>query len=528
MVYEFVTKQIAAPELMSILAFQPALRPPLPLVIGSLDYHAQRQLFERIDAILTASKLDAEFLQLAIQDQAFDLAAATAKQQARFAQFSFVCLRANIARKLTGLAHREFCVRLADSPLLQWFLQVGQIDQVKVFAKSTSHRFENWLKAQSVRQINDRLIALSIVPPANEGAPLPFHLKAPIVLEDAFFDSTCVKTTMHFPTDWVLLRDAVRTLVKGTICIRKAGLKHRMPQAPHDFLRDMNKLCMGMSAQRRAKDGKKARKAILRQMKQLTRRVGDHAQAHLDALAARRAETTLSEGQARVITQRLERVIEQLPAAIKQAHERIIGGRQVSNADKILSLYDADVEVIVRGKAGAEVEFGNKLALVESRQRLIIDYHLHRENCSDSKLVKPSVQRLIDTMKLPIKKLWADRGMFSSSNEALLQAYGIRSGLCPRNPAALKERLADPAQREGMQRRGSTEARIAIFKNVILGNPARGKSIEARETACGWAVLSHNLWVLARMPTAEAAKPSAKRPEQALRQRAQQEARRAA
>jgi len=285
-VYEFVTKQIVAPELMSILAFQPALRPPLPVVIGSVDYHAQRQLFERIDAILTASKLDAEFLQLAMQDQAFGLAAATAKQQARFAQFSFVCLRANIARKLTGLAHREFCVRLADSPLLQWFLQVGQIDQVKVFAKSTSHRFENWLKAQSVRQINDRLIALSIVPPANEGAPLPFHLKAPIVLEDAFFDSTCVKTTMHFPTDWVLLRDAVRTLVKGTICIRKAGLKHRMPQAPHDFLRDMNKLCMGMSAQRRAKDGKKARKAILRQMKQLTRRVGDHAQAHLDALAA--------------------------------------------------------------------------------------------------------------------------------------------------------------------------------------------------------------------------------------------------
>jgi len=65
-----------------------------------------------------------------------------------------VCLRANIARKLTGLAYCEFCVRLADSPLLQWFLQVGQIDQVKVFSKSTSHRFDAWLKPESLCQIN--------------------------------------------------------------------------------------------------------------------------------------------------------------------------------------------------------------------------------------------------------------------------------------------------------------------------------------------------------------------------------------
>jgi hypothetical protein len=107
--YEVVTKQSPHPELVTILAFQPALRPALPLVTGPLDYRAQRQLFERIDAIIAESRLDTEFLTLALQDQGFDPAKATAKHQAKFAQFSFVCLRANIARKLTGLAHREFC-----------------------------------------------------------------------------------------------------------------------------------------------------------------------------------------------------------------------------------------------------------------------------------------------------------------------------------------------------------------------------------------------------------------------------------
>jgi hypothetical protein len=509
-VYSLVPSKKQPPELVTNLAYQPALRPALPFVIGPLDYHDQRQLFERIDAILTESKLDTEFFNLALQDHGLDPAKESAKSLAKFAQFCFVCLRANIARKLTGLTHRDFCARLADSPLLQWFLHVGQIDQVKVFSKSTSQRFDAWLKPGSLRQINDRFIALGIVKNEEEPARQPFDLKEPIVVDDAFFDTTCIKTPMHFPIDWVLLRDAVRTLMKGTICIRKAGLKHRMPQEPAAFLCDMNKLCMAMSAQRRTKDSGKARKTLLRQMKKLTRRVGEHARAHIDALVARRAETNLSEGQARVIIQRLEKVIGQLPAAIEQAHERIIGGRQVKNEDKILSLYDADVNIIVRGKAGAEVEFGNKLSLVESRQGLILDYHLHHDNPSDSKLVEPSVERLVKNMALPIKKLWADRGMFSKSNEAALKAHGIESGLCPRNPAALKERLGDPAQREGMKRRGGTEARVAIFKNVILGNPVRGKSIQAREQATGWAVLSHNLWVVARMPKATVEEPEVK------------------
>jgi hypothetical protein len=55
-----------------------------------------------------------------------------------------------------------------------------------------------------------------------------------------------------------------------------------------------------------------------------------------------------------------------LPKVIEQAHERIIGGRQVKNKDKILSAHEPDIDVIVRGKAGAQVEFGNELFLAES------------------------------------------------------------------------------------------------------------------------------------------------------------------
>ena len=494
----------------TIIAFQPALRPALPTIYGPLDYREQRDLIMRLDCILSESKIDDAFLQAAICDQGIDPSKRTAKQNARFARFSALCLRANVARLLLGLAHREFCARLADSQLLQWLLHLGEVDSVKGFAKSTSHRFENWVKPESMQAINHQLIALCAAPvPPEQSAP--FGLQAPVRCDEAFLDTTVVKAPIHFPTDWVLLRDATRTLMKATLCIRRAGLKERMPQTPEDFLREMNTLCMAMSAQRRQKDSKKRRKRILRSMKKLAKRVGTHAQAHLQALQTRREETELSVGQAHVIEVRISNVIEQLPAAIKQAHERIIGERPVSNEVKILSLYDGQVEVIVRGKANAEVEFGNKLTLVESWQGMILDYQLHEGNPADSNLVEPCIER-IKAKALPIKKLWSDRGMFSRKNEEYLKGQNISSGLCPRDPGELARRLQDPEVQAGMKRRGGTEARVAIFKNVFLGNPAAGRSYAARERACGWAVLTHNLWVLARLPRAKSEEAKGAKP----------------
>lgn len=465
-------------------------------------------MFERIDAILSGSGLEQEFVNLAAVEHKIDASAMSAKRLARFARWSVLALRANIARGLTGLAHREFCVRLADSPLLQWFLHVGELDAVRVFAKSTSDRFARWSSEADLRVINEKLTALLTASgPGGELAQSPalaFGLAAPVCCEEVFFDSTCLKANIHFPIDWVLLRDAARTLMKATVLIRNSGLRNRMPQEPLKFLSEMNTLCMKMSAKRRLPDSRKHRKRVLREMKTLERRIAGHARAHLEALKSRRDETDLTEGQARVIMARMERVLEQLPAAVKQAHERIIGGRRVANEDKILSLYDDALNVIVRGKAGAEVEFGNKLWLGETREGIIVDYQLCRGNPTDSALVAPAVQRLVEVQHLGLKCSWGDRGLASKDNDRMLADRGIRSGLCPRDVTELAQRLdTEPSFREGLKRRAGTEARIGVFKNVFLGRPLPAKGFMHRQLAVGWAVLTHNLWVVARLAQAE-------------------------
>ncbi len=84
-------------------------------------------------------------------------------------------------------------------------------------------------------------------------------------------------------------------------------------------------------------DSKKARKQVLRRMKELTKLVEKHAQWHRDLLDEHWKQTDWTRKQAEQVLRRIDQVVSQLPEARKQAHERIIGERLVNNEDKILS-----------------------------------------------------------------------------------------------------------------------------------------------------------------------------------------------
>ena len=117
------------------------------------------------------------------------------------------------------------------------------------------------------------------------------------------------------------------TLLKAIRLIRQAGLRHRMPQEPEGYARQMNRLFMAMTHSRRRRQSGKERKKILRQMKRLLKTVGGHAQRHRDLLARLWEQTDYSERQVEGIVARIDQMVEQIPAVMRQAHERIIGER---------------------------------------------------------------------------------------------------------------------------------------------------------------------------------------------------------
>ena len=250
-----------------------------------MDYQTFRQRLEQIDARLRDSGAERDFVQRALDGrQPASAQQMTAVEQGKFQQRSRRALRCTLLRTLLQEDYRGFSCQLAGNPLYQWFCQVDAVDQVRVPSKSEVQRFAHWLPAPEMRAVIESLLRGALQTPDKLG------LQEALDLEEYFLDSTCLQANVHFPTDWVLLRDGVRTLMKATLLIRRAGLRQRMA-APEEFLRRMNQLRIAMSQPARRAGSKKGRKRVLRQMKKLSGIVRAHAQRHRDLLYQEWART---------------------------------------------------------------------------------------------------------------------------------------------------------------------------------------------------------------------------------------------
>ena len=463
----------------------------LPIVKGNQDYHRHKELLERIDRLLTDSGIEVELQERALVKATTEAGRSLrASERLRIQQWTTQALRCNIARLLSMESFRSFAFHLGESHLLQQFCRLIEFDRVLVPGKSTLQAYSEAFEEEEIRKLINKISQT-----AQEGKAL--GLAEGLDLSVVLMDSTCVELNMHFPVDWVLLRDAVRTLTKAIECIRRHGLKARIKD-PSEFRSQMNRYCIAMTQAKRGARARKKRKEVLRLMKKLSQCVNKHAERYRALLLAKREETGLSEGQAQQIIKRIDTVLAQLPDAITQAHERIIGERLVPNDRKILSLYESHAKVYHRGKAGKSTEFGLQLLVGESMDGLIVDWDLvDGAPKNDTQHLKPCIERL-QAAKIHIANAVSDRGFASAKNSAYLNKQQIGDQLYPRNVIDLQQRLQEESFVTFQKRRAQTEARIGILKNRFIGQRMPVKGYTRQKKHMAWCVLAHNLWLLAR------------------------------
>lgn len=490
-----------------ILPIQSRFDKDIPDDFGNAEYRWERELLISINDIIVNSGLEHPvikyFLDVAYLNKAISVwgtgktAALTSNERANVHANAVTALRMAILRKRLSLSLRKFSLALSHSDLYKWFCGINRFALPKVPGKSMIGELENAISPELMEELERRLFNAV----QDEESKI---LCEPLDFSHSYFDCTCISANIHHPVDWLLLRDATRTLMKATARIRKAGLCHRMPNEPVDFISKMNKLSMEMSYAKRRKGAKKLRKGILRKMKKLTKRVCGHAMNHLKLLEAKWEAVDISRWQTEQIIQQITNVTKKLDAAVKNAHERIIGQRKVANKDKILSLYEEDVNVIVRRKVGAEVEFGNTLYLAEQSDGVIIDWKFFRDQAPhDCKMLKESHERIEDRLGVKVELMAGDRGFDSETNRQHMESNDIFNAVCPRNPSVLIERLKEDEFRKAQNRRSQTEARISILSNCFCGSPMKQKGFDHRHIHMSLSILSHNLWVLARLKIAQ-------------------------
>lgn len=488
---------------MKNIAYQSGLF-QAPIRSTNKEYRDLCERLEIVDRILTESGLEFEFASDYLEQIRLAGIEASGKQNFKLKDKAIEkhtlnavrALRCNYLRLELHTSFRSAAFLMAASEDFRRFIFGGDFANNKSPGKSKLQEFASIVPEEVIRKLN-ALLAKTFAAEGNVFQE--FELEEPLDVKDIFIDSTCLMARIHFPVDWVLLRDAVRTLVKAILCIRRHGLKHRIP-APESFLSQINSCCMEMSNCRRRKDSERNRKKVLRKMKRLCNLVKNHAARYRDVLFGNRRKTDLSDKQIYRIVERIDNVIEKLPDAIEQAHRRIIRGEKLNADEKILSLYDDNAAAIVRGKTNAEIEFGNELFIAEQRNGFIVDWQLYEDKTADQKKFREFMARY-NPQNHGVQSITSDRGFTGKPNSEELEKHNIYNGLRPRSPSELETKNNEEKFKPLQKRRSQTEGRIAAVKRFI-GQHMPCRKFEDKKSHTAWSVLTHNLHLLAKMISA--------------------------
>ena len=142
----------------NIIPFALPLPVILPTIEGNVDYRDLRDQLLGIDALLVKSGLETQLIQADLKRWLAGQKHPSAKAQQKHQLHARRALRCNIARLLLGENFRDFAARLADSPLLQYFCGISEVDRVVVPAKSTLHRYFTWWTEAELRPLIHQLL----------------------------------------------------------------------------------------------------------------------------------------------------------------------------------------------------------------------------------------------------------------------------------------------------------------------------------------------------------------------------------
>lgn len=497
-----------------IIPMQTLFKRPIDIVLGNLDYQVLVEDLELMSEIISSSGLEAKvmthFLNLAKERSNKELSAKKRIKAQKNALLSLYCC---VLRKYLNLSYRDFALTLAAAPIYQNFCGIENFLEVRALDFRAINKLENTLTPELLEELN-RAVLKNFAFDSEKTSKAGFV--DTIDLEHLYTDSTCMEANIHYPVDWVLFRDLIRTSMLKVEQIRELGLKVRMPYPPKEFLSEMNKLCIEMHNAYRKKDAKKIRKTTFRRMKRHLNQWMGHVKAHLAKFESERETVNVGLAKSIAIMNCLRDILSQYKDIIKIAHQRIINEKVLKAEEKILSIYEDDVHIITKNKSGVNTEFGNTLHFMEQVDGLVVDYHFVKDvSPGDPTLGMNSLSKLIEIFGADkIKSIVGDRGYDSEEFRNLIatinQKYNvnIENNILPLNPHELAKRMQDKEFKAHHKRRASTEGKVAHLKDII-GNPILQKGMRNKKLHIGISVLAHNLKRLAKMRREQIAKSEA-------------------
>jgi len=300
-------------------------------------------------------------------------------------------------------------------------------------------------------------------------------------------DTTVVESDIHYPTDAGLIADGVRVITRIVTKLKKSG--HEAAKGFRDRTRSIKKKLfkVGNILRRKGRNKKEQIHKINAQMVSIAKDVATSAREVRDKLG-RELEP---------VAAKIDHYLDLIGKVIEQTEEVLQGITSIPN--RVVSIFDPEARPIKKGKLNKPVEFGRKLCLTETEERIITAYELYNGNPADTELLLPAVKSHVErTGKVP----WAvatDAGFSSTPNKEALTEMGVKRVCLPirgssKNPVA-KQKWYKRLQRF----RAGSEGTISLLKRQFGLDRSLYKETAGNQQWVGLGIMSHNLRRMAQL-----------------------------
>jgi len=448
------------------------------------------QYYAKYRAISNVLEKSPELVELVHQDLAKPLARVNRKAGRGGRQHQFTSenvLRVLLCQVIEGESLRGIVVRIDDSHFLRQFVGV---DYAAMMDFTTLCKLRNAIRPETWYEVNRRLAERALREELIEGTRLRV-------------DTTAVETNIHYPTDSSLLWDAYRVLARLIVKVREIDpdLVGTRRLQTRQAKRLQQKIARRAAKRKHDRDRLKPLYCeLIRQVEAVvtwTVELRDAVKsakraAHRDALDVVKLETIGCE---------MDHYARLAGKVIDQARRRVLQSEPVPNTDKIFSIFEEHTELLIRGKAGKEIEFGHMVQIEQVEGKFITGYEVYQARPIEYEQLDGVLKRHAALFGAHPAELAADKGYYQSTETLtkLRQKVPVvsiaKKGRRTEQETAIEH---DPLFRHAQRFRAGVEGTISFLKRVLRLARCLNKGWKHFVATVAQTVFAHNLLILAR------------------------------
>jgi len=442
--------------------------------------------YEQIASILDDNRKLLDLVHKSLKEP-LKYAAVKNRDGSTFKYSSDTVLRMLLCQVVEGASLRAIVIRIDDSNYLRRFVRIYNGPMMDF---TTLDKLKNSIRPATWKKINRALATYAV----GAGMISPEKLR---------LDTTAVETNVHWPTDSSLLWDTYRVLAR--LIQQARELDPRSIGDRRVLKKKVKKLAAKISRKATKNPEVTAKlKPLYEQLIRLVEGICEWSTAvgkQIEAGIGRGCYGHLEQVMAEVIVEDISRYRDLGQRVIDQASRRVLHGTQVPNQEKIFSIFEPHTELLKRGKAGKQIEFGHMIQIQQVQEKFITDYEVFDEKPIEYELVEPAIDSHKKLFGEYPKSVAADKGYWQHKAAIEQLAHKVemisiaKKGKRTHEEA---ERETDPVFRHAQRFRAGVEGSISFLKRVLGLFRCYNKGWENYVCTVGATVLAHNLLILAR------------------------------